>query len=873
MTTGDDPIPSLHMRLDIHRRTVAYLEEQRAHFGALTPVHIRHQLDEARLHIAQIKASLRALGASVEELPGDTESDRAHAVSVAVGGNGAALRAYWRSLIERLSTLSLDGLTDWRGPAQRLEQLYVERTLLPLTRDAPQASLAGLVADRHARLLVEAEVGGGKTIALQRLALACAASALGDEQASFFPRPLDPPLVPLLLHAHDLWASDLGQRIGAGAIGMWEIIEHALQRDGLASVLPAVEHALRVGDCLILLDGLDDVADSECGRVLFAMLGRFIARYPDSRYVLTCRRIAALPAATLRGFSSYTLPPLDDHGIDALITAYYPAIADTSLDFDDPGLAARQVGSYLRGHDRLRTLASNPLGAVICALTHAEGHELPAARGLAFLRMIDLLLNGWEQRRTEGNAPSLAQALEVDSLARREQRLALLQPLALAFQMRPDLSGDVPAVMRSAEIEPWLRESLLQLGVDSRRAVELVVPRLLAWCCRQGLLAADPSGSEYAMPWRCLRELLAARALTNQQNFPSQAYRLAGELRWRDTLLLAVRELCEQFGTHTARELCRLLLETPVHHERATNDLLLAAECLLEFPVFHNPERHMRAEVQERLLETLHTPDVPTGERVRAGLLLGRLGDQRFSNLLPPLVRIGAGPFLFGTREGYEDEGPQQWVDVPAFAIGVYQVTNGEYARFLGETPAHPRPKYWFNQTYNNPSQPVVGVTQGDALAYCRWLMIKLHRAGVLPTTLEVRLPLEVEWEKAASWDPKRRVKRCYPWGEEWHSGAANTAEGRGAWVTAPVGCFPLGVSAYGTHDMIGNVWEWTASEYASYPGALAPFHESGAFTLRGSSCASLPTHARCTYRSRLPTDYWRYHLGFRVVLGSRLAE
>ena len=875
MSTGADTIPSLHMRLSIHRRTVAYLEEQRAHFGALAPIHIRHQLDEARQQIALVKADLRALGVAADEQPGDLESDWPSGAAMLHSLNGSALRAYLRTLVDRLSYLSLDGLAEWRGPALPLAQVYIERTLTPLTAGMPAASLAALLADRHARLLVEAEPGGGKTVALRRLALACATLALGNErEPPFFPRLLDPPLVPLLLEAHELIRSQQHNQSSTGQIGLWEMIEANLRCDGLASALPALEHALRVGDCLVLIDGLDDVVDNERGRVLITMLVRFVARYPDSRYVLTCRHLAALPVSSLFGFSSYSLPPFDDTGIDKLIAAYYPLITPLmALGFDEPDAQIAKLRSQVQANDRLHTLATNPLGAVLCLLTNAEGHTLPVARGLVFGRMVDLLLDGWERFRREGGAATLAQVLEVPALAGREARLALLQPLALAFQMRPDLSGDTPATLRSAEVEPWLRESLIRLGVESRRAVEQVIPRLLAWCCRQGLLVSDSTGSEYAMPWRGLREYLAARALVSQQDFPGKAYALAGESRWRDTLLLAVRDLSQGAGSHTARELLRLLLETPSGDtQRIVSDPLLAAECLLEFSTLSGPERYMLGDAQDRLQEMLQMVAAPASERVRAGLLLGQLGDPRFAQLLPPLVRVPAGLTLFGGRDGYEDEGPQQWVDVPAFAIGVYPVTNREYARFLAESPAQAVPKYWYNQAYNNPSQPVVGLLWHDAVAYCRWLTSKLHSAGFLPTSMEARLPLEVEWEKAASWDARRQVKRIYPWGDSWLPGAANTTEGRGTWVTAPVGAFPAGISAYGAHDMIGNVWEWTASEYASYPGALAPFHEGGSYTLRGSSCASLPTHARCTYRSRLPADYWRYHLGFRIVLGRPLA-
>ena len=251
-------------------------------------------------------------------------------------------------------------------------------------------------------------------------------------------------------------------------------------------------------------------------------------------------------------------------------------------------------------------------------------------------------------------------------------------------------------------------------------------------------------------------------------------------------------------------------------------------------------------------------------------MLLGRLGDTRFAGLLPPLVDIPAGRFLMGTPDGY-DERPEQWVDLPDFAIGVYPVTNQEYAAFLAACPSHAVPRYWYSLRLNNPSGPVVGVTWQDAIDYCAWLTERLERADRLPSGHVVRLPLESEWEKAASWDARRQTKQRYPWGHEWFSTRANTGDGRGDWLTTPVGCYPAGVSAYGLHDCIGNVWEWTASTYASYPGAALVFSESGSYTLRGSSCASTPTHARCTYRSRLPISYWRYHLGFRIVIGRPL--
>jgi iron(II)-dependent oxidoreductase len=372
------------------------------------------------------------------------------------------------------------------------------------------------------------------------------------------------------------------------------------------------------------------------------------------------------------------------------------------------------------------------------------------------------------------------------------------------------------------------------------------------------------------MPRRSLAEYLDVRGLATQPDFVERVATRSTDARWREALPLVAYELAHDAAPPMAADLIeRLVFAVAWSGADRVQSLLLAASCLDAVGVEHAAPA-LRTAVQHDLVGLLGTPKVTLSERVQAGTLLGRLGDPRLEQLLPPMAHISAGPFVMGKKGGYDDEGPEHHVHVGAFAISIYPVTRREYAVFLNDT-AYALPRYWHDTRFNNMSYPVVGVTRYDAAAYCAWLNARLGQAGLRPSELVVRLPLEVEWEKAASWDPGSQTKRLYPWGNEWSNARANTAAGRGDWMTTPVGCYPEGVSPYGLHDCIGNIWEWTASVYRSYPGAAVPFEEPGSYTLRGSSCVSLPTHARCTFRSRLVASYWRYHLGFRIVLARPL--
>ncbi len=139
-------------------------------------------------------------------------------------------------------------------------------------------------------------------------------------------------------------------------------------------------------------------------------------------------------------------------------------------------------------------------------------------------------------------------------------------------------------------------------------------------------------------------------------------------------------------------------------------------------------------------------------------------------------------------------------------------------------------------------NEPVSHVSFFEASAFAKW-------AGK-------RLPTEAEWEKAAGPELEPGNEKSFPWGNENPDlTKANLLE-NGLWSTAPVGAFPAGENSYGCRQMIGDVWEWTTSDYVPYPGFTSEFDEYNdkwfvnQKVLRGGSYATPQSHIRATYRN-----------------------
>ena len=131
-----------------------------------------------------------------------------------------------------------------------------------------------------------------------------------------------------------------------------------------------------------------------------------------------------------------------------------------------------------------------------------------------------------------------------------------------------------------------------------------------------------------------------------------------------------------------------------------------------------------------------------------------------------------------------------------------------------------------------------------------------------------------MEWEAAGAWDPSSRTSRVYPWGDEPPT-AVHANVDQLSFGTAPVGAYPLNVSPIGCHGMIGDVWEWTASDFSPWPGyETFPYAEYSEVVfgpdykvLRGGSWATRPGAIRNTFRN------WDYGIRRQVFSGFRCAR
>ncbi|MBW4583222.1 MAG: SUMF1/EgtB/PvdO family nonheme iron enzyme [Tildeniella nuda ZEHNDER 1965/U140] len=299
-----------------------------------------------------------------------------------------------------------------------------------------------------------------------------------------------------------------------------------------------------------------------------------------------------------------------------------------------------------------------------------------------------------------------------------------------------------------------------------------------------------------------------------------------------------------------------------------------------------------RQEAESRGQETGGRRQEAEGRRQKAGgegggsqgrQKAGELKTQNSKPLLPtphsplptppsPMLCIPAGSFECGNDsiEALDNERPVHRVYLDTYWLDRTPVTCEEYAVFMAaggyqdlrwwsaagwewlQAALVTEPLYW-SDAPDRAYHPVCGVSWYEADAYARFV--------------GKRLPTEAEWEKAASWHPIARQRQTYPWGALEPN--ANDCNGNHAvGQTTPVDAYPTGVSPSGCYDLLGNVWEWTATWFDRYAGFEAypyrgyseAYFDGQHRVLKGGSWATQTSSMRCAFRN------W-YHPHVREIL------
>jgi len=513
--------------------------------------------------------------------------------------------------------------------------------------------------------------------------------------------------------------------------------------------------------------------------------------------------------------------------------------------------------------------------SMMADLHAAGGGRLRGGRAGIYEQSVELLLDRWNELRDveEGRSVGDLLGMNLDQLRRAVERLAYE-----VHRRRGAGEGGTAAEITESELLDALgQERSLEVPVDERRVKDYLHQR-------SGILFGE-SPSVYRFPHRSYQEYLAACYLNRRGPDALFAEVEAAPELWREVVLLAVGKVAPE-TPYLAWVLLEGLVKVSPPAAVAAEDpgflrALYAALAIRENGLWQDVQQQddpKLERVREWLQRSLEVGALSPVDRGATGRVLALLGDRRRGVGLTEAgipdvdwVKIPGGVFTMGPDPGPWSKAARIQPEVDDFRIGRYPATHVQYQAFIDDGGYSPKWKRCWTREglkwkgdrqgpdevpveFEAANHPRVEVTWYEASAFCRWLGEKLGH--------EVRLPTEVEWERAA----RGKDGRVYPWGDGWDASRCNAGE-TGIGTTCAVGSFPSGASSESVLDLSGNVWEWCSTKWRnSYeePADDDPEGEASR-VLRGGSFAVDCFGARCAIRVSGDPRFADVYLRFRV--------
>ena len=749
----------------------------------------------------------------------------------------------------------------------------------------------GELLNRYPKFILIGPPGCGKTTLLSRVALAFAegraASDLGWKGANLFP---------IFLRLRN-FGKFLGQKreiFPEPCPGSLVAYLENQFRDGERVRLTAdfFDKRLQEGNCLVLMDGLDEVSDlrSEVAHHVDA----FAAKYGANNRLGLASRPRGYETVEMQlrrvGLAVAEVNPLDLRGIRQLTENLLKLIEpDSTLRAADLDNLTRAIGAS----DELTRIAGTPLFFLALVQVYKyHGARLPNRRVDVFDEIVELLLGYWRAQQRHLS--------EADQLASEDGTGKYYREVKDAVMVKNRRLSHLAAYMqetRQAEIAKDEAERVIFEYLKNRERVPndetaqtWAENFLINSHERSGLLVERDPGI-YTFLHKGFMEYLAASALVNQGGLVDTLLAHVTDEWWEQVILLsgAHPKLPDYLRSELVTTILSISACLPAGSEESFRHLIIAGELARDMADGLPGAEH------EQVEKALH-----------AAAMDSSFAPKRRASAADALDELGYLPddlYRFVPIVG--------WDVLPPYLIARYPVTNVQYERFLKPEnfkdrslwTAFPKfsepdqngnirpagdwgmegwnwlkdalknenflvengvlyPRYWRDLRFGSVrrSAPVVCISWYEANAYCRWL---LENWGALPEgqqdlpkPKEVRLPTETEWIAAAGGEQNER----FAWGvlknPKEIARFANTIQSM-IHRTTPVWMYPQGESPLHVMDLSGNVWEWQANVFDKTRDWLAT---------RGGSMSNIWDNARIFLRGSYPPNLVHDLIGFRVV-------